>query len=178
MFRVAGSVKARDIFKAREDFSSLESNDSSWPFRPPRDLCQRVSYICTIAIWNTRTRVLSRSAFGLLFDVNHLLSCYDAAPVDGAIRCAWNTRAATTLLVWVDVQQVRGLCFLYGNACVTRTYVREAAASRMMKGFQHCLPTRMSHWPNHKIVIEVSDVATLELCMTNSRAFLHTGHRT
>lgn len=41
-------------------------------------------------------------------------------------------------------------------------YLREAAASRMMKGFQHCLPARMSHWPNHKIVTEVSDVATLQ----------------
>lgn len=40
----------------------------------------------------------------------------------------------------------------------------EAAASRMMKGFQPLSPcpcVRMSHRPNHKIVIEVSDVATL-----------------
>lgn len=71
------------------------------------------------------------------------------------------------------VQQVRGpLCFPHGNArTYTHTYTQtggiiygEAAASRMMKGFQPLSPcpcVRMSHRPNHKIVIEVSDVATL-----------------
>lgn len=122
------------------------------PARPlsPR---RRVSYTCTVPIWNSRTRVLSLSVFGLLFDVNHLLSCYRGAllPCD---RCAWNTRAATSTQSSVHA---RTRSTGTGAAVLStrkRAHVHKPAGlytgKRRLRAWwrasNHCLPARVCVW--------------------------------
>lgn len=113
--------------------------------------------------------------FGLLFDVNHLLSCYCAELCSRAIgvreirapprppKSSVHARTRSTG-TGAAVLSTRKRAHVHTHTQTGGIIYGEAAASRMMKGFQPLSPcpcVRMSHRPNHKIVIEVSDVATL-----------------